>query len=308
MTSSPIIPLDLTKVLNNAQLPALPQSAIRFLELSQDPNTGPNEFAQPIESDPGLAGQVLRFVNSSYFGFTREISNVKLAINLVGIRTIKNFALWSAVFSLMPNPKCGPFDLKGLWQDSLRRAVLARRIAQALGFRDPEEPFAAALLQDMAVPLLAKEVPEIYIKLLETREKSGTRLSDLERKVFGWTHADAAAVMAQRWNLPDAFAVLIQNHLDIDRWSAQPKADAGSFAVALSALLPSAADEHWTDAVRFEELYISAVPPGCPATVELLEQIDHEFVEFAPVLKMTMPSRTLADYYRELTAAAAEQA
>ncbi len=308
MTSSPIIPLDLTKVLNNAQLPALPQSAIRLLELSQDPNTGPNEFALPIESDPGLAGQVLRFVNSSYFGFTREISNVKLAINLVGIRTIKNFALWSAVFSLMPNPKCGPFDLKGLWQDSLRRAILARRVAQALGFRDPEEPFAAALLQDMAVPLLAKEVPEIYIKLLETREKSGTRLSDLERKVFGWTHADAAAVMAQRWNLPDAFAVLIQNHLDIDRWSAQPTADAGSFAVALSALLPSAADEHWTDAGRFEELYVGAVPAGCPATVELLEQIDHEFVEFAPVLKMTMPSRTLADYYRELTATAADPA
>ena len=56
--------VDLKKVLAGAQLPALPQSAIRLLELSQDPDNGPAEFAVPIESDPGLTGQVLRFVNS----------------------------------------------------------------------------------------------------------------------------------------------------------------------------------------------------------------------------------------------------
>ena len=79
--------IDLNKVLANAQLPALPQSAIRLLELSQDPTNGPAEFAVPIESDPGLTGQVLRFVNSSYFGFSREISSVKLAITLVRMLT-----------------------------------------------------------------------------------------------------------------------------------------------------------------------------------------------------------------------------
>ncbi len=101
---------DLSKLLARAQLPALPQSAIKILELSRDPDLGPIELAVPIETDPGLTGQVLRFVNSSYFGFSREISSVRLAITLVGVRTIKNFALWSAVFSLMPNPKCGTFD------------------------------------------------------------------------------------------------------------------------------------------------------------------------------------------------------
>jgi HD-like signal output (HDOD) protein len=116
----------LGKLLSAAQLPALPHSAVRLLELSQDPENGPVQFALPIESDPGLTGQVLRFVNSSYFGFRQEISSVKLAISLIGVRTIQNFLLWSAVFSLMPNPKCGPFNLKYLWQDSLRRGIFAR--------------------------------------------------------------------------------------------------------------------------------------------------------------------------------------
>src|SRR5215216_4872985 len=136
----------LKELLAGAQLPALPQSAIRLLELSQDPDNGPAEFAVPIEVDPGLTGQVLKFVNSSYFGFAREIDNVKQAISLVGIRTIKNFALWSAVFSLMPNPKCGPFDLKALWQDSVRRGLFSRAAGKAMGMREAEDLFAGALL------------------------------------------------------------------------------------------------------------------------------------------------------------------
>ena len=139
----------LEKLLAGAQLPALPQSAIRLLELSQDPDNGPAEFAVPIESDPGLTGQVLRFVNSSYFGFANEISSIKLAISMVGIRTIKNFALWSAVFSLMPNPKCGPFDLKSLWQDSLRRAIFARVFGKLLGLANAEDLFAASAARDL---------------------------------------------------------------------------------------------------------------------------------------------------------------
>ena len=105
--------VDLARVPRVAQLTARPgRVATDLIELSQDADNGPAEFAVPIESDPGLAGQVLRFVNSSYFGFRQEVSSVKLAISLVGVRTIKNFAMWSAVFSLMPNPKCGPFDLR----------------------------------------------------------------------------------------------------------------------------------------------------------------------------------------------------
>ena len=84
-------PIDLKLLISTVQLSALPQSAIRLLELSRDAENGPAEFAMPIEADPGLAGQVLRFVNSSYFGFSREISSVKLGISLVGVRTVKNF-------------------------------------------------------------------------------------------------------------------------------------------------------------------------------------------------------------------------
>lgn len=294
---------DLRKLLTGAQLPALPQSAIKLLELSQNPDNGPPEFAKPIEADPGLTGQVLRFVNSSYFGFSREISNVKLAISLVGIRTIKNFSLWSAVFSLMPNPKCGPFDLKSLWQDSLRRALFARAYCKVLGLKEAEEAFAAALLQDMAVPLLAKALPVDYAALLVARDGGKRRLSELEFERFGWTHAQAAAEMARNWNLPRQFAELVEQHACWDSLAGE-SANPLQSAVTLSSLLPASSDALWVEAPRFEEAYRrlagEQTPPGL---AETLSGIDREFSEFAPVLKLAVPGKLLVDSYHEMVAA-----
>jgi HD-like signal output (HDOD) protein len=295
---------NLKKLLSNAQLPALPQSAIRLLELSQDPSNGPAEFAVPIEADPGLTGQVLKFVNSSYFGFSREISSVKLAITLVGIRTIKNFALWSAVFSLMPNPKCGPFDLKSLWQDSLRRALFARAYSKLLGVKEAEEQFAAALLQDMAVPLLAKENSKSYLELLGARNHGKVRLSHLEEAAFGWTHSEAAGMMARQWKLPEAFADMIENHHKIEQFAAECKTHPDKLSVALSALLPTVADSEWRECEQFEKYYEQTVPAGSPSVAEILAEIDEQFVNFAPVLKVSTPSKSLVECYQEVTAAA----
>lgn len=296
---SPVMEYDLQKLLSTAQLPALPQSAIRLLELSRDPENGPAEFALPIEADPGLTSQVLRFVNSSYFGFSREIASVKLGITLVGVRTIKNFALWSAVFSLMPNPKCGVFDLKALWQDSLRRGLFARAMGKLLGLREAEEAFAAALLQDMAIPLLVKELPTEYAELLAAREQGLRRLSDLERNRFGWDHADAAAVMARKWNLPAEFVAIVACHTTSDILAADLRAHWAHVAVALSSLLPAVSDNGWQDAGTFEQTFEALRPIGNPTVVQVLAQIDREFEEFAPVLKLPSPAKSLVELYDE---------
>jgi HD-like signal output (HDOD) protein len=285
----------LEQLLTGTQLPALPQSAIRLLELSRDPDNGPAEFAVPIESDPGLTSQVLRFVNSSYFGFSREISSVKLAITLVGIRTIKNFALWSAVFSLMPNPRCGVFDLKSLWKDSLRRGLFARALGKYLGLNEHEDLFSAALLQDMALPLLARELPQDYHELLEGRNGGQARMSDLERERFGWTHADAAATMARAWNLPDHFIELMRSHTDMDKWMEAPETCLDRFTISLSAALPACGDPDWWQREQFETAYARLPGDACPSVGEIFAQIDKEFDEFAPVLRLAGPTKSLVD-------------
>jgi HD-like signal output (HDOD) protein len=294
---------DLSKLLARAQLPALPQSAIKILELSRDPDIGSVELAAPIETDPGLTGQVLRFVNSSYFGFSREIANVRLAITLVGVRSIKNFVLWSAVFSLMPNPKCGAFNLPALWQDSVRRGLFARMMVKLLGQKDGEEAFAAALLQDMALPLLTKELPAEYAVLLAERDGGRRRLSHLEHDRFGWDHAEAAGQMARKWNLPASLATLIESHTDESALDIGGALDPVHTAVRLSALLPAVCDDAWHEASLLEGAYDRLRPAGSLSLAQFLEQVDGEFSAVAPALKVNVPARSLLSSHQQLVPA-----
>ncbi len=289
--------IDLQELLESAQLPALPQTAIRLLELSQDASNGPAEFARPIEADAGLMGQVLRFVNSSYFGFSREISSVKQSLALVGVRTIKNFALWSAVFSLVPDPKFGPFDLKKLWQDSLRRAVFARILGKAIKLDNAEDLFAAALLQDMAIPLLLKELPEHYEGLIERRGQENLRLSQLEQELFGWDHAQAAAALVRNWRLPEEFATLIERHPNLEHLLTcdPPKRDAA--CVALASLLPACQDTNWNERPEFEAGWQRLTNNSTQPVVQIIAEADATFAEFAPIMKLPIPQKSLAQWF-----------
>lgn len=291
--------IDLQELLETAQIPALPQTAIRLLELSQDASNGPSEFARPIEADAGLMGQVLRFVNSSYFGFSREISSIKQALALVGVRTIKNFALWSAVFSLVPDPKFGPFDLKKLWQDSLRRAVFARILGKAIKLDNAEDLFAAALLQDMAIPLLLKELPEHYEGLIERRGQENLRLSQLERELFGWDHAEAAAALVRNWRLPEEFAALIERHPNLDDLLHATPAKRDAACVAIAALLPACQDSCWDERCEFEAGWKQLVPGGSDSIEKIIAEADATFAEFAPIMKLPIPDRSLVQWFQD---------
>lgn len=290
-------PVSLEDVFRSEVLPALPHSAISLLQMSQNAECGPSDFAKPIEADPGLMGQVLKFVNSSYFGFSREIMSVQQALTLVGTRAITNFALWNAVFSVIPNPKFGPFDLKSLWQDSLRRALFARAIGKSMKLQNSEDLFAGALLQDMAIPLLLKELPSEYETLVSRRVAEGRRLSGLEKEMFGWDHADAAAMLASRWNLPEQFVTLIARHTDLSELLAAGPEQHQTACVALASLLPACCDDHWDEQDSFVAGFKQLTGSSDSDLTELLAGVDEATAEFAPLLKLSAPKTALMEYF-----------
>lgn len=237
----------LERVLASVPVPALPQSAIQLLELSTDPAHGPPEYARVIEADPGLASQVLKYVNSSYFGLTKQVANIRQAITLLGCRTVLNFVLWSAVYQSFPRPGTERFSMVAFWKDSVRRALAARWLAQQLCRSESDDVFIAALFEDLAVPLLAKYwIEEYRDALFPAPDGSCLRLSQRERRLWNWTHAEAGRLLVDRWQLPERLGQWIERHVDSEALVAG-ELDEPAACVALAALLPSVRDVQWPE-------------------------------------------------------------
>ena len=277
------------------QLPAMPHSALNVLQLDNDlSKVNINDLVRPIEADPGLTTQVLKFLNSAFFGFQNPVASIKQGIALVGIRTVKSFVLWKAIFSLIPKTGDSAFDVKQLWQDSLRRALFARLLVTQFGQDELDLAFAGGLLQDMAIPLLLKKKPQQTSMLIQEIKKHPVkRLSDLELTNHGWTHADAAEMMCISWKIPQDLRTLLANHTKIEPYIERPTDNPEQLVVSLSALLPRVSLNRWyeEDKLRY---YMNMVFPTQPALLEdIFAQVDQEFDQFASVLQISKPKTTL---------------
>ena len=292
---------ELRNILVTRQLPAMPHSALAVLKLDNDPTkVNIDDIAKPIEADPGLAAQVLKLLNSSAFGFQCTISNIRQGVALVGIRVVKNFVLWRAIFNLIPKNKTGAFDVGMLWQDSLRRAMFARFLLLETKQGDAEMAFAGALLQDMAVPLLLNVKAADYSTLLDTLVKDKTqRLSDLEMEFFNWNHADASYVLGQHWKLPKILVDLIANHLKVEETSANYKNYPECAVVALSSLLPSVARAEWNERKRFIAAFETCFPGNATLFSTLFDRVDRGFNEYAALLQLAPVKQPLFTYIDE---------
>ncbi|MDR1053911.1 MAG: HDOD domain-containing protein, partial [Planctomycetaceae bacterium] len=289
-----VIPDNLVQELRGCKLLALPQSAAKVLELAKNPENGPPELAVPISADPGLMTQILKFANSSFFGFRHKITAVQMALSLICVRTIKNFVLWNAVFAMLPNPKVGPFVLRLVLQDALRRGVFCKVYASYFQGIEPEEIFVVGLLQDIAVPILAQNRPVEYERFLVKLELGDVRLSELENELFGWSHADAGAFLVNEWGLGEDFAQLIQEHISADFMdSGAGNSVTSSAIVQLSSILPSAKETEWYNADRFMEWFQKLAgklnPTGkkMPTPAEVFATCDTQFEDMLPITKTT---------------------
>ena len=154
----------------------------------------------------------------------------------------------------------------------------------------------------LAVPLLAKELPNDYVDLLEGRHGGTFHLSELERARFGWTHSEAAGIMGARMETAGVVRGINRHALPISRhWlHATSKIPRTRPSACLRSCLPPC-DEQWAERDKFAKAYQSLAGPGCDPLASVFEKVDVEFAEFAPVMKLGTPAQPLAERLEEST-------
>lgn len=197
------------------KMPSLPTTVTKVVSLANDINSSARDLLTVIQMDPVLTAKVLKLINSAFFALPNKVS-LKQAIVLLGINTIKNIALSSAIIGYMgkSNIMVKSFDQHRFWEHCMGTGIAARLISR-LVVNDPqvrEEYFVAGLVHDIGKIVIAVSLPTMLVKAIRLAEEKSFSSSTAEIEVIGMDHAAIGAMLARKWSLNESLINATLNH------------------------------------------------------------------------------------------------
>ena len=174
-----------------------------------------NQLAEFAQTDPVLTAEMLRVVNTPLFGIAHEVTSVRHAVSLLGVRALRNIVLCLMVREAVQQHATPAFDITLFWEDTLRRAVTARWLGARRGL-DKDECFAAGLLQDFGLLILFYLHPEVAGEYVSMRAQDPVQRYTHEKAVFAITHDDVMMLLLKQWSLPQSLGNAIGHHHQTD--------------------------------------------------------------------------------------------
>ncbi len=200
------------------KMPALSPTVSKVMKTCRNPDASPADLTRIISMDPVLMGKIISLINSAYYGFSQKIASLPHAIIMLGINTIKNLVLSTAILSNVNRLEHEQaLDMDFFWQHSLSVGVTAKLLAEKRGVRQSlqESYFVAGLVHDIGKIPMNNRLPVIYTQALEQAEQMKESLYRAEKKVVGIDHAAMGALIAEKWRLGEDILDTIRYHHDL---------------------------------------------------------------------------------------------
>lgn len=193
-------------------LPTIPNVIAEVLSAIDSPNTSAYQLAQLIEKDQGLTARVLRVANSPFYGYSKKISTIDLAIVIMGFNTLKEIVLSLVIKRFFSKISVSIFDIKSFWYYGLFCASTSRFLARRLGYKIAGEAFVAGLMHDVGVLIIAEYFADDFKKIKQLTESGTCNRIEAETMVLGCTHSDIGEWISDKWNLPYQISKAIKLH------------------------------------------------------------------------------------------------
>jgi diguanylate cyclase (GGDEF)-like protein len=200
-------------------LPTTAAVAVKFVELGKNPQAEPSDYAKVISADSSLSSKLLALSNSSWAGVRQKVTSVKMAVNLLGLGTVRTMAISYCMTGLHNELGLSSEESETFWEASLSKAVAAKRYAMLSDPKAGDEAFVAGLFQDFALTLMYSILRDRYLAVLQDPMGGYATLRSKERELFGTDHTEVGRALAQKLELPELFVDAIAFHHDHEKLS-----------------------------------------------------------------------------------------
>ena len=267
------------------KIPPFPAAAARLISEINSPEPDIGRLVKVISSAPVISAKVIKTINSSLFALRVPVTNVQHAITLLGLRHIRKIAFAYTVVDSLPEPKGELFDHEAFWTDSLVMAMLAREFAGICLKGQEDEAFTASLLTDIALPVLLSSWQEYYEPVIKEWKTNPERLSEIERRHFGWDHGQAGAWIAKSWGFPEEMVCYIGSHnLSLVQIREEGLADTVVVPMAVAATTSSVLKADLKHSSKMVETASNSLSIALSQFIEVVENIKASFEELSQLL------------------------
>ncbi len=181
-------------------LPPLSDILVSLSAKIDDPHCELSEIAALIETEPVLAGKMIRLANSVFFAGGREqAKDLTTAVWRLGLKLILDLAYTLELPKMFY--KCRGFVQRDFWRHSLAVAILSQNFGAQLidDKKVREQCYVAGLMHDVGILVFFYLIPKMYqdfVKELDPEEKT---LEFCETQKFGVSHSQMGALYIEKW-------------------------------------------------------------------------------------------------------------
>ncbi len=192
------------------QIQALPDSVARIIKLLNNMNARSEDISREISRDPAFSAQVLKLVNSGFYGLSQSVTSIAHATVLLGFNVMKTIVMSASVFGMMAEA------MTLFWKHSIACSRTCTLLARRLGMPEPEEFSTIGLLHDIGKIVMAQFLKDDFKTVMDTVRADGCLFIEAERRALGVTHVDVAQWLLENWKLPPETITPIIKHHDFD--------------------------------------------------------------------------------------------
>ncbi|VFQ46452.1 HDOD domain-containing protein [Desulfoluna butyratoxydans] len=171
------------------------------------------ELEHLLNTDPALAGRVLKIANSAYYGMSGKVSSIQMAATVLGTDTLLQIITLVGYSKMLGRTLEGyGLDSGELWKHSLAVAICARLIEETLQAKNGDDAFLAGLMHDAGKIILDTYIQDRQQLFSRYTHLTHASTTATEEKILEFTHADIGGELCRKWNLPETMATAIQYH------------------------------------------------------------------------------------------------
>jgi len=199
------------------RLPSLPHVLVKLLQACRDENTCFDTLSNIISQDAALCSKVIKAANSPVYGRAQHLNSLKHTLMFLGLDTIKSIAITASIkqfFSEYSNQKTS--FLKDFWLHSLSCATIARSLAELTSYPYTEEAYISGMLHDIG-KLMIEPKMDVQYRAFNHGSYPADEILKNEEDELGINHPELAAIMLEKWNMPDVICDAVRyHHADTD--------------------------------------------------------------------------------------------